>query len=196
MLAYHPGMMLADLAGVLAIAAPWVMAAMLVVLNAIWLLALVLGLPGIWLMIAGALALQWWSSATPSAGGPMFTTWTLVAVVTLAVLSEVFEFLAGMWGTAAAGGTRRGSLGALLGGIAGAVFGTALIPVPIVGSLLGACLGAALGAFGFELSGGRRVNESVASGLGAGVGRFTGTLIKLVLGVAVWVIVAVAAFWP
>lgn len=196
MLAYHFGMMLADLAGTLAAAAPWLMATLLVILNAVWLLALVFGLPGIWLMLAGALAVQWWSTETPGAGGPMFTTWTLVAVVTLAVLSEVFEFLAGMWGTAAAGGTRRGSLGALLGGIAGAIFGTALIPVPIVGSLLGACLGAALGAFGLELSGGRRVNESVASGLGAGVGRFTGTIIKLGLGVVVWLILAVAAFWP
>ena len=196
MVAYHSPMILADLAGAWTTAAPWLMATLLIVLKTIWLFALGLGLPGIWLMVAGALTLQWWSSASPSAGGLMFTTWTLAAVVALAVLSEVFEFLAGMWGTAAAGGTRRGSLGALLGGIIGAILGTALIPVPVVGSLLGACLGAALGAFGFELSGGRRVNESVASGLGAGVGRFTGTVIKIVLGIAVWLIVAIAAFWP
>lgn len=189
-------MILADLAGALSAAAPWLMATLLVVLNAVWLVAVVFGLPGIWLMVAGALALQWWSSTTDAAGRPMFATGTLVVVVALAVLSEVFEFLAGMWGTAAAGGSRRGALGALVGGIAGALFGTALIPVPIVGSLLGACLGAAVGAFGFELSGGRGVNESAASGLGAGVGRFTGTLIKLGAGMAVWLIVAIAAFWP
>jgi len=36
----------------------------------------------------------------------------------------------------------------------------------------------------------------VRSGLGAGVGRFFGTVAKLVVGIGIWIVAAVAAFWP
>ncbi|MFH1747127.1 MAG: DUF456 family protein [Planctomycetota bacterium] len=70
------------------------------------------------------------------------------------------------------------------------------IPILILGSLIGTCGGAAIGAWGFELYGGRELRASVKSGVGAGLGRLTGTLGKVVIGAIIWILVAVAAFWP
>ena len=78
----------------------------------------------------------------------------------------------------------------------GGVIGTFAIPVPLFGSLIGASLGAAAGAWILELSIGRSMDSAVKVGVGAGVGRLGGTIAKLGLGVAIWLILAVAAFWP
>jgi hypothetical protein len=40
------------------------------------------------------------------------------------------------------------------------------------------------------------MRASVKSGVGAGVGRLAATLMKLVGGAIIWLIVAVAVFWP
>jgi hypothetical protein len=108
----------------------------------------------------------------------------------------VLELVAGMLGTKATGGSRRGAIGALIGGLAGALAGTFLIPIPLLGSLIGACLGAGLGAWGLELSGGREHRAALKAGVGAGVGRFFGTVVKLAAGTLIWLLVAVAALWP
>ena len=175
----------------------YVLAVLLTLLNALWLFLVVLGLPGTWLMVAGTLLIAWWRWYAV-AGQPMFGTPVLIAICALAVLGEVVEFYAGVVGARKAGGTRRGALGALLGALVGGVAGTILIPIPIpgLGSLLGACGGAAVGAWGLELHSGREMRASVKSGVGAGAGRFAGTVGKLIIGVVIWVIVAVAAFWP
>jgi len=171
------------------------LATLLTLLNAIWLLLTVLGLPGNWLMIAGTLAVAWWSwKAQPAA--PMFSTAVLVAACGLALTGELLELLAGLLGSRTAGGTRRGATGALLGALAGGILGTFLIPLPILGSLLGTCAGAALGAWGLELSGGRTMRASLRSGLGAGLGRFFGTTAKLAIGLVIWIMLGMAAFWP
>lgn len=175
----------------------YVAAAILTVLNAAGLLLVVLGLPGTWLMVAATLLVAWWHGDFGGGSGTaMFATPVLVTIVALAAAGEITEFLAGVAGTKTAGGTRRGAIGALVGTLIGGIVGTFLIPIPVIGSLVGACAGAAIGAWGLELSGGRTMKASVRSGVGAGVGRFAGTVAKLVVGVAIWLIVAVAAFWP
>lgn len=174
----------------------YALAVALMILNAGGLLLVVFGLPGTWLMVAATLLAAWWQwDARRPASEQMFSITVLVAIVALALIGEVVEFLAGVVGTRTAGGTRRGAVGALIGTIAGAIIGTA-IPPPILGTLLGACAGAAIGAWGLELSGGRTMRASLKSGAGAGVGRLVGTVAKLAIAVAIWVIVAVAAFWP
>lgn len=175
----------------------YVLATALTLFNAVWLLLVVLGLPGTWLMVVTTLLVAWWQwdPALP-AGQQMFSIWVLVAIAGLAVIGEVLEFFAGVFGTRAAGGSGRGAVGALIGTLIGGVAGTFLIPIPVLGSLIGACAGAALGAWGIELWQGRTMGASVKSGVGAGVGRFAGTLAKLVIGVLIWLIVGVAAFWP
>lgn len=163
----------------------------LVLLNGIWLFLVVLGLPGNWLMVASTALVAWlyWDQG-------LFSLETLVALAALATLGELLELGTALVGSKAGGGTGRGSLGALAGGFGGAVLGTIFIPVPLLGSLVGACLGAGLGAWGLEIQGGLPGRRAVRSGVGAGVGRFFGTVLKLSLGVLIWLVAAVAAFWP
>jgi len=170
-------------------------AILLTVLNLGWLVLVVLGLPGTWLMVISTMLLAWWHWDA-SQETQMFSLITLLAIVIIAALGEVFEFVTGVIGSKKAGGTRWGSVGALVGGIIGAIAATFLIPIPVLGSLLGACIGAALGALGLELYGGLELSASMKSGVGAGVGRFVGTIIKIIAGVMIWIIVTMAAFWP
>jgi uncharacterized protein len=166
-------------------------ATILVLANAVWLFLVLLGLPGNWLMMVSTALVAWlyWDEG-------MFSRWTLLAALGIAVLGEVLEFAAGAVGTKQAGGSRAGAFGALAGGLIGAAAGTFIIPIPIIGSLVGACGGAFCGALAMELAGGREMEPAVRSGIGAGVGRFFGTVAKLVVGIAIWLVVAVAAFWP
>ena len=166
-------------------------ATLLVLLNLVWLALNLLGLPGNWLIVAStvAVAVVYWDAG-------MFSIWTLLAIFVLGVVGELVELLAGMMGSKTGGASRRGVWGALLGGVLGAILGTFLIPIPALGSLIGACGGACLGAWGMELAGGREMGPATKSAVGAGVGRFLGTLGKILIGVVMWLIVAVAAFWP
>jgi uncharacterized protein YqgC (DUF456 family) len=170
-------------------------ASLLVLLNAVWLVTVIAGLPGTWLMVVCTTLLAWWKWGDAETGQPgMFSLATLITIVVLAAIGEIAEFFTGVVGTKQAGGTRRGAIGALIGGFVGAIVATPFIPP--LGTLIGACGGACLGAWGLELSGGRKMAESAKSGIGAGVGTFAGRMVKLVVGIAIWLIVAVAAFWP
>ncbi len=163
---------------------------LLILLNTAWLASIVAGLPGTWLMVASAVLLQWWR------GAAYFSTGTLVAVAVLAGLGEVFELVAGVVGVRQAGGSRRGAAGAMVGGVIGAIAGTLVIPVPFVGTLIGACLGAAGGTMLVEAGTGMPAEATLRAGIGAGVGRLVGTVIKLGVGAVIWTVIAVAAFWP
>ena len=169
----------------------YVVATALVLLNTVWFVLVLLRLPGIWLMALSTGLVAWWRWDEG-----MFSVWTLVAVLVLAFLSEVLEFVAGAAGTKKMGGSARGAVAAMAGGVVGALAGTVLVPVPVFGSLIGAIGGAALGAWAVELMSGRRMHEAVRSGAGAGIGTMAGAVIKLGFGVAVWLVIAVAAFWP
>jgi len=173
----------------------YLIATVLTILNAVWLLLVIVGLPGTWLMVAGTLLVAWWRWDAIG-GQPMFTVPVLVTIVVLALAGEALELLTGMVGSKAAGGSKRGAIGALIGALVGAIVGTVFIPLPVVGSLLGTCGGAAIGAWAMELSGGRAMHASVKSGMGAGVGRLAGTVAKLVIGLMIWIVVAVASYWP
>jgi uncharacterized protein YqgC (DUF456 family) len=172
-------------------------ASLLILLNAVWLATVVVGLPGTWLMVISTVLLAWWQWGDPATGqAGMFSIATLIVITALAGLGELAEFLTGVVGSKRAGGTRWGAAGALAGGIIGALAATVLIPIPLFGSLIGACIGACLGAGGLELLSGRKWKESANVGVGAGVGVLTGRVAKLIAGVIIWLIVAVAAFWP
>jgi uncharacterized protein YqgC (DUF456 family) len=164
-------------------------AVILVLTNAVWLALDLLGLPGNWLMVAGTLLVAWLEPE-------MFGVWTLVAIVLMAAAGEVLELLSGALGARKGGAGRRASVGALVCGLIGAVMGTLLIPIPVLGSLIGACGGACLGAWIIEMGGGRDFRASLRAGVGAGVGRAVGTLIKLAVGIPLWLSIAIAAFVP
>lgn len=164
-------------------------ASLVVILNGFWLLLVLLMLPGNWLMVATTAAVAWWQWDRG-----MFSAWTLVVIVLLAVLGEVVEFFGSARGVSRAGGSRRGSLGALLGGLPGGLAGTVLIPVPILGTLLGVCVGACVGAMVLELTRDPSKRRAGRLGLAAAKGAVTGTMLKFLIGVVIWGVVAVAAF--
>ncbi|MFW6163105.1 MAG: DUF456 domain-containing protein [Planctomycetota bacterium] len=166
-------------------------ASLLVLVNLVWLSLVVFQFPGNWLMVATTSLVAWWQWDERMIGlGP------LVAAVVLALLGEFLEFTSGMRGAKKRGGNFKTSLGVLGGAILGAVLGTALIPIPLVGSLVGLGGGACLGAWIVEMARGKKSHEALHIGVGAGVGQLTGTVSKLACGVAIWLIIAVAAFWP
>ena len=163
----------------------------LILLNALCLVLVLFALPGNWLIVILTCLFAWWR-----AEDGVFSIYTLIAIGVLATLGELFEFFGGMGGAKKAGARWFGALGALLGAIIGAVICTFLIPILMLGTVIGACVGAGIGAWVFEVAGGRRMEESARSGLGAGLGELVGITIKITLGFTIWLIVAVAAFWP
>jgi len=149
-----------------------------------------IGLPGLWLMLA-AHAVYAWST------WPRFAGWeSLVALLGLALLAELAEFLAGAAGSKSAGGTLRSAGGAIGGGIVGAIAGQIFIPIPIVGAVAGACIGSFAGAAALEST---HVNADVETttmhwdrarrvGWGAFKGRLAGILIKSSIGIVMLVV--------
>lgn len=175
----------------------YLVAAILTLVNLGWLATILFGLPGTWLMVLSTVIAAWiqWQPGLPG-GAQAITPWTLVVLVVLALVGEVLEFIAGAAGAKKAGGSGRGAVAAIVGGVVGAVVGTFMIPIPLIGSLMGAAGGAGLAAWGVELAGGKTMDQSVQIGMGAGFGRLLGTLYKLGVGVAIWVLATLAAFWP
>src|SRR6266513_274442 len=96
-----------------------------------------LGLPGLWIMVAGVVGYGW-LTAFRSVGVA-----TIAIVLGLAFLGEVIEAWLGFRFARTFGGSRRSAWGALVGGIVGAVMG---VPVPVVGSVIGAFVGSFAGA--------------------------------------------------
>lgn len=174
----------------------YALAVILVVLNTVWLVSVVFGLPGTWLMVLTTAIIAWlqWAPGVPAAQQAI-GMWTLLALLGLATLGEVLEFIAGAAGAKKAGGSAKGAIAAIVGGVIGAIVGTFAIPIPVLGSLLGAAAGAGVGAWGIELAGGKTMESSVRIGWGAGVGRLLGTVYKLIVGVAIWLVAGLAAFF-
>jgi uncharacterized protein YqgC (DUF456 family) len=163
---------------------------LLILLNAVWLMLVLFGLPGNWLILISTCLFAWWRWEDG-----VFSIYTLIAIVVLATIGELFEFLGGMHGAKRAGASWRGSIAALAGAITGAILGTFMIPVLFLGTVLGACIGAGLGAWALEVSRGRKMEESVRCGVGAGLGELLGITAKVTIGIIIWFTVAVAAFW-
>ena len=167
----------------------YVYAVVLTVLNLVFWVGILFNLPGTWLMIVVPALLEWWQP------GHFMFSWTVLFVAAgLAVLGEVLEFVLGAAGSRHAGGSKRAAALAIVGSLIGAIAGTAL-PVPIVGTLIGACLGAFAGSLLGDLWAGRPLFPSFEAGWGAAVGRFWGTIAKLVIGAMIVVLLALAAFF-
>ena len=164
---------------------------LLIGLNTCWLGLVVFALPGNWLIVISTGLFAWWRWEDR-----VFSIYVLIAITLLAVLGEVVEFFGGAGGAKKSGAGWLGTFGALGGAVTGAILGTFLIPIPFLGTLIGGCVGGGLGAWGLEIMGGKKMDESVRSGVGAGVGVLFGTTAKLAIGVIIWFVVAVAAFWP
>jgi hypothetical protein len=140
-----------------------------------WFLNL-LGLPGLWLMVIGHAVFGW------ATGWNVYVGWpSTIAVFGIAVLAEVVEFVAGAAGSAKAGGTKRGMVGAIVGGLIGGIAGT-LIPIPVVGTIIGAVAGSFVGAVAIERLVVADTDRAVRVGVGAAKGRFLGIVSKSAFG--------------
>lgn len=151
-------------------------------LSAIGLCLIPLGLPGLWVMVAGILAYGWLTD---------FRTVTvpiIAIVLAIAVLGEIIESWLGFRFAKRYGGSRRSGWGALIGGVVGAVIG---VPVAIVGSVIGAFVGSFIGAALFEYSYSSQPGVATRAGWGAVVGRAAAAAMKIALGL---VIAAIGAF--
>lgn len=147
------------------------------------LVLIVLGLPGLWVMIASAVV---YNLMVPP--GPI--SWvTIVGIAVLGVIAEFVEFtLAGKYAQKY-GGSRRAGWGAMIGGMVGAFFG---FPIPVVGPLIGAFVGSFAGALAGELSAGSGAAASTRAATGAIIGRAIATAMKMAVGctIAAWIFFA------
>jgi uncharacterized protein YqgC (DUF456 family) len=168
----------------------YVYATSMCLLNAVWLALVFFYLPGNWLIVLTTGALAWWQRDVQA-----ISFWTVGVMAFLALIGEVIEFMAGMGGAKKAGAGWLASISAVGGALVGAVAGTFLIPIPFAGTLLGACIGAGLVTWSFERAGGKERDESVRSGVGAGVGVFIGTASKIAIGAVLWLMAAIAVFF-
>ena len=158
----------------------------LLILAAVIILSLiliVLGLPGLWIMVASAVV---YNLVVP---GDPIGWFTLVAVGVLALVAELLEF--SMTGSYARkyGGSRRAGWGAIIGSIVGAMVG---FPVPIVGPVIGAFVGSFIGALIAEFTGGSSAGDATRVAKGALIGRVVSTVLKIGIGftIGIWIFIA------
>jgi len=158
----------------------------LLILAAVIILSLiliVLGLPGLWIMVASAVV---YNLVVP---GDPIGWFTLVAVAVLALVAELLEF--SMTGRYARkyGGSRRAGWGAIIGSIVGAMVG---FPVPIVGPVIGAFVGSFIGALIAEFTGGSSAGDATRVAKGALIGRVISTVLKIGIGftIGIWIFFA------
>lgn len=173
----------------------WVQLAIALVFSLIGLaclLAVPLGLPGTWIVLALAAGIELVDGAAVGRSRDVVTFgWSTIGLgVVLAAVGEGIEALAGALGAKWGGATRRGMIGALAGGIVGAVLFSFLIPIPLLGTLAGALLGTFVGALLGEWTSERRrhSDENLRAAWAAVLGRLAGTFGKLGVGVVVWAV--------
>ena len=150
-------------------------------------------LPGNWLIVLGAGVFAWFVEAE---SGPGMSWSIVILLVGLAGAGELAEMLAGSVTAARRGASRRGLLMSLVGSFVGSVSGAFIgLPIPVVGSAVAVVVfgaaGAFVGAFLGERTAERNLDERLAIGAAALVGRVLGTTAKLAISV---IMVVVAAF--
>ncbi len=164
----------------------WLWYLALIALQLAGLSLTVLGLPGLWLMVAALSGYAWITGLNHYVG------WTtLIIIFVLALVAEVLEFYVGSAGAKRAGASRRGMIGALVGALIGGFLFT--IPVPMLGTIFGVCIGAFVGAALVEMGIVGDASHAGRVGWGAAKGHFFGILLKLVFGLAMLLVTIVAA---
>lgn len=166
------------------------------VLGLVCIFLIFIGLPGTWMLIGLALIVEFTDQFYRTE--PEYTTfswWILGISLALAALGEFLEFVAGLLGAKKAGSSKYGMFGAFFGGILGAVMGMA-IPLPIIGPLLGAVIGTFVGAVVGELTHPDQpeLADTIKPATGATIGKILGTLSKIPIAIAVWIMLVISVF--
>ena len=140
-------------------------------------------LPGPPLGWVGLLCLYIWGSGTNGAGEPMSTTFLLVWLGIVIVVS-VLDYIVPAWFTKLTGGSKYGSWGAMIGLFVGLI-------LPPLGMILGSLTGALVGELVFAQM---PPEKSVKSALGAFLGFMFGTGIKLICSAVMLFYIIIYAF--
>lgn len=152
----------------------------LVVLLSIGFLIILLGLPGLFVITAGALIYALMT------GFAEISLITILALLAIAVAAEIIDFLFGIFFAKRFEVSKNGIFGGIAGAIAGAAIG---FPIPLVGSLAGMFAGAFLGACLFEYQKSKDRRLALKAGVGVLLGRIGAILIKVVIAVVMMVII-------
>lgn len=149
---------------------------------AVSLMATVLGIPGIWILVAAALIIALASHFT-------IITWPfLILCVALAIVSEIVESFLGVAVVAKKGGGKLGIVGTFIGALLGAILGVPVVPP--LGSIFFGFVGAFAGAVAGEYISYRNIDSAVRIGFWAFLGRGMAIAVKFGLGLIVfWVII-------
>ncbi|HEB61386.1 MAG TPA: DUF456 domain-containing protein [Phycisphaeraceae bacterium] len=165
----------------------WVWAILILILGLFGPALALIGLPGVWLIILLSLL-----SKLVDPG--MFSWWTIGVSTALALVGEILETGSSAVAVKVGKGSRRGMIWAVIGGIIGAIVGAPF--GLLVGAILGGMIGAGLGAALAEITLGKSFNQASLAGGAAAAGRLAGVMGKTAVAMIVYVIIAVAAFWP
>ena len=156
-------------------------------------------LPGNWVIVALAAVSAYYLPDQPESG--LGFGWMFVAILGgMALLGELLEFFGGAVKAKQYGASRRSMVLSILFGILGATFGASIgtLLTPI-GMLVLALIGAGVGAFGGTYLGeawkGRPGKERWAISRAAMFGRLYGTAGKLIVGMAMVCLCAMASFY-
>jgi uncharacterized protein YqgC (DUF456 family) len=175
-----------------AVALHWIVGGAFVVFGLGCVFLALMTLPGAWLMLVGAGAIQLCDRWLRPEGGHTFSTRTLLVAVALAVGGELLEFSAGAAGAKRGGASRRGMVGAMIGGTIGAIVGAPFVLV--VGAVVGGVVGSAIGAIVGELTlPGRTLDSAMKPAAGAAAGRLAGMVGKVAVALALWIGLSIAA---
>lgn len=165
---------------------PWLYYLLLILVQFLGMLLTLMGLPGIWVMIASVVGYAWLTTFDRYVGWP-----SIITVLALGLIAEIIEFFMGAAGAKQAGASRRAMLGALIGGLVGGI--TCTIPVPVIGTIFGVCLGTFIGASVVEMGIVGSAKHATRVGWGAAKGRLYGILLKLVFALAIFIVAVIAA---
>ena len=144
------------------------------------------GLPGGWIMVTGAVAIELSDTLW---GGDQTWGWLTVGIcIGLMVVGEIIELVASGLGSKVSGGSNRAMFGAIVGSVVGAILGTPLIPIPLIGTLIGAVLAELTHKEPPEMS------QIAKSATGATIGRILGVLGKTGVASIVWCVLLISPF--
>jgi uncharacterized protein YqgC (DUF456 family) len=165
----------------------WVWYLLMLVVQVTGLFLNILGLPGLWIMVAALVGYAWATKFNVYVGWP-----GIITVIALGLIAELLEFLAGSAGAKKAGASKRAMLGAIIGGLVGGFLFT--LPMPIIGTIFGVCVGCFIGAALVEMGVVGSPDHAFRVGWGAAQGRFWGIMLKLGVGVVMLAVSAAVAF--